>query len=138
MKLTTMTKFALDTNVLIYNHYLENERKRDIAHKLLTMSPIISAQVVSEYINVMKRLLPTSKTNLMDLCIQWMEKCEIHPVNISTLRIAKHIIQCYDLQIFDSIIVASAVEANCEILYSEDMHHGLEIDGRLKILNPFL
>jgi predicted nucleic acid-binding protein len=133
-----ITKFAIDTNILVYSHDNENEYKQDVARSLIVQTPIVSAQVISEYINVLRRIIPYSKENLLHLCTRTIEDCIIHPVNISTLRIAKHIIRCYDLQIFDSIIVASAVEANCEILYSEDMHHGLEIDGRLKILNPFL
>ena len=112
-------------------------RKQDIARTLLDLSPVISTQTISEYINVLRRKLVIPKDDLIDLCIGNLYGCIIHPVSISTLKIARHIVQQYSLQIFDSIIIASAVEGNCEILYSEDMHHGLEIDGRLKIFNPF-
>ena len=40
--------------------------------------------------------------------------------------------------LYDALIISSALEANCSILYSEDMHHGHCIDKRLKIVNPFL
>jgi len=36
------------------------------------------------------------------------------------------------------MIVAAAVESGCDVLYSEDMHHGLVVAGRLRIENPFL
>lgn len=137
MKLTIMTKIALDTNVLIYNHNMEDVDKRTIAQKLLTMHPSISGQVISEYLNVMKRSFPIAKMDLMDLCTQWIEKCSIQPVDISTLKMAKRLIQRYDFQIFDSIIVASAVEAGCDVLYSEDMQHNLEVEKQLRIINPF-
>jgi predicted nucleic acid-binding protein len=65
-------------------------------------------------------------------------QCIIYPLDLSTLQVAKHLIRHYDFQIFDSIIVASALEANCEVLYSEDMHHHLAIEGQLSIVNPFL
>ena len=78
------------------------------------------------------------KDELIGLCMENLDDCIIYPVSMSTLKMARRIIQRYDLQIFDSIIVASAVEGNCEILYSEDMRHGLEIDGCLKIFNPFM
>jgi predicted nucleic acid-binding protein len=133
-----MTKIALDTNVLIYNHDMEDINKRTIAQKLLTMHPCISGQVISEYLNVMKRSFPISKADLLDLCAQWIEKCTIHPVNISTFKMAKQLIHRYDFQIFDSIIVASAVEAGCDVLYSEDMQHNLEVEKQLRIINPFL
>jgi predicted nucleic acid-binding protein len=34
------------------------------------------------------------------------------------------------------MIAAAAVIADCEMLYSEDMHHGLVIDGRVRIVDP--
>jgi len=44
----------------------------------------------------------------------------------------------YWFSYFDSLILASALTANCQILYSEDFQHGQVIDGRLTIINPFL
>lgn len=44
----------------------------------------------------------------------------------------------YQLQVLDSKIASSAMHADCTILYSEDMHHGLVIENRLTILNPFI
>jgi len=41
-------------------------------------------------------------------------------------------------QVFDAIIVASALETGCNILYSEDMQHNMKIDRKLSIVNPFL
>lgn len=38
---------------------------------------------------------------------------------------------------YDSLIVASALESECTILYSEDMQPGLVIENQLKIVNPF-
>jgi len=64
--------------------------------------------------------------------------CPITPLEQSTLDLAKNIIDKYNYQIFDSIIIASALEANCGILYSEDMQHGMKIDRKLSIINPFL
>jgi predicted nucleic acid-binding protein len=44
----------------------------------------------------------------------------------------------YDFQIFDAIIIAAALEADCNILYSEDMQNGQIIENTLKIVNPFV
>jgi predicted nucleic acid-binding protein len=38
---------------------------------------------------------------------------------------------------FDSLIVAAALEENCDILYSEDMQDGQIIENTLKIVNSF-
>jgi predicted nucleic acid-binding protein len=132
------TKFALDTNVLIYGHNQGDLFKQDIARNLIVRTPVISTQVLSEYINVLKRITSLSKKDLLNLCMKTIAHGDIYPVDMATLKVAEQIIRQYDLQIFDSIIVAAAIEADCDILYTEDMHHNLVINGRLTIINPFL
>jgi len=43
----------------------------------------------------------------------------------------------YKYSIWDSLIIASALESNCSALYTEDLQHGQIIDKKLKIINPF-
>jgi predicted nucleic acid-binding protein len=50
---------------------------------------------------------------------------------------ATQIMNKYDLQLFDAIIIASALESGCSILYSEDMNDGQVIEKSLRIINPF-
>ena len=47
---------ALDTNILIFLYDAENSYKKEIANKLIAAKPIISTQVISEFLNVSKRL----------------------------------------------------------------------------------
>ncbi len=127
---------AVDTNVLIYLHDSSDERKRKIAENILADNPIISTQVISEYTNVTRRLLDLSKPELLIQTAKLFENCEIVQVSCGTLNAAAELIIKYQLQIFDSIIVAAAIEAGCTILYSEDMQDGLKI-GNMVISNPF-
>ncbi|MCL2329146.1 MAG: PIN domain-containing protein [Bacteroidetes bacterium] len=133
-----MSNFAIDTNVLIYTHNQESERKQDIARNLIVQSPVISSQVVSEYINVMKRALKIPKQHIVDACLPNLKRCSICNVDEQALQYAKHLIQRYDFQIFDAIIIASAVQNDCQILYSEDMQHNMLIENQLRIINPFV
>ena len=133
-----MTRISLDTNVLIYNHETDGDTKQLIADSLFDKVPVISTQVISEYLNVVKRISKMSKNDLLKICAEWLEYCQIQPVSLSTIKLAHHLVQKYDFQLFDSIIVASALEAECVILYSEDMHHGLNVEDKLTILNPFV
>jgi len=132
-----MSKFALDTNVLIYSHDENDGYKQNIARDLIVQSPVICTQVVSEYISVLKRILNIPKANVINAAIPILRSCQIQAVDISTLQTAERLILQYDFQIFDAIIVASALENGCEILYSEDMHHKMKVDN-LVIVNPFL
>jgi len=133
-----MSRIALDSNILIYNHSLEFEEKKRIAVNFFKEIPVVSSQVVSEYINVIKRNLEIPKLELMQLCSIWLEKCIVQPVVLSTIKLAQDLIIKYDFHVFDSIIIAAALEADCDILYSEDMHNGLIVENKLKIVNPFI
>jgi predicted nucleic acid-binding protein len=64
--------------------------------------------------------------------------CPAEPITIETHDRAHTIAERYGLNIFDALIVAAALLAKCNTLYSEDMQHNLEIDRQLHICNPFL
>ena len=128
---------AVDTNILIYLHDKSDKRKRAIAENILVNDPKVSSQVISEYINVTRRLLDLSKADILIQCAELLDKCEIIPVSQSILLLAASLSRKYDFQIFDSIIVAAAMESDSSILYSEDMQHGLTIN-KMTIINPFV
>jgi predicted nucleic acid-binding protein len=133
-----MSRIALDSNILIYNHSLTYENKMLIAIDFFDKTPVVSSQVISEYLNVMRKKFKMGKNELMQLCSSWLEKCIIQPVILSTVKLAQNLVVKYDFQIFDGIVVAAALEANCDILYSEDMQNGQIIENMLKIVNPFV
>ena len=139
MKLTIMTtKIALDTNILIYLYDDSDERKRNISESLILDRPIIGSQVISEFLNVTKRLLKLPKNELMDKANKLFRVCEIVSMNQMTITKAKDLIVKYDFQLFDSLIVASALQSDCTVLYSEDLHHNLLVENQLRIINPFI
>jgi len=133
-----MNKFALDTNVLIYSHDESAIDKQNIARDLIVRSPIVCSQTLAEYISVLHRILKIPKAFIISACMPNLKYCQIQVVDIATLQTAEHLIQRYDFQLFDAIIVASALETGCNTLYSEDMQHNMKIDRKLSIINPFL
>jgi len=86
-----MSRIALDSNILIYNHSLDYESKRLIARDFFKETPVVSSQVISEYLNVMKRNFKMEKQELMQLCSLWLEKCSIQPVILSTIKLAQNL-----------------------------------------------
>jgi predicted nucleic acid-binding protein len=54
------------------------------------------------------------------------------------MTLALKVFEKYGYSIFDSLIIAAALELGCNTLYTEDMQHGQVIEGTLKITNPFL
>lgn len=61
----------------------------------------------------------------------------IVPVNTKTHEIGLRLAERYGFSVYDSFIVAAALQANCDTLWSEDMQHGMLVDQRLRIVNPF-
>ena len=61
----------------------------------------------------------------------------IHPVDLDTHSEAVDLAQRYGLSFYDALLVSSALKARCDVLPSEDMQHGLLVESRLRIENPF-
>ncbi len=133
-----MSDIAVDTNVLIYLHDKSDDVKRSKANVILANNPKIPTQVISEYLNTTRRLLPLSKEDLLIQTAALFTSCETIPTSISTLSLAALLIKKYRFQLFDAVIVAASLEGACKTLLSEDMHNGLVINGALTIINPFL
>ena len=63
---------------------------------------------------------------------------DVHPLTLAIHQAALRHVERYQFAWWDALIVAAALEADCATLWSEDMHHGLVVNGRLTIRNPFV
>jgi predicted nucleic acid-binding protein len=139
MKQTITTdRIAVDTNILVYLHEITPTFKSEVSQKIVRNLPILSSQVLSEYINVLNRLLRAPKLHLIDHCLTLTEGCTVIGMDHQLIVKARELVVTYDFQAFDSIIVASALQAGCNILYSEDFQHYMVVENQLTIINPFL
>lgn len=135
----TMSKVAVDTNVLIYLHELNPDSdKRRIASELIADGPVISSKVVSEYLNVCHKRLKMTKEDALDSLMGWLPLCTLAAFELTIFSSAIQLVQKYKFQMFDAIVAASALVAGCSLLYSEDMQHNLLVEKQLRIVNPFL
>jgi predicted nucleic acid-binding protein len=64
--------------------------------------------------------------------------CRVEIISLVTIHTALKVRERYSFSWYDSIIVSSALEADCDILYSVDMQNSQLINGRLRIVNPFV
>lgn len=129
-------KAFIDTNIVIYALGPNSPKSRPAAI-LFANTPTISTQVLSETANVaLKKLaLPLPETGKLLAMLE--ATCRVEIVTPTTMHRALDIAGRYGFSWFDSLIVASALEAECGILYSEDMHHSQVIENKLTIINPF-
>jgi len=125
-----------DTNVLIYV-VSGDAAKAEAAAALLQDGGTISVQVLDEIVNVLRRKLHRSWLITHDFLTLLRACLLVRPVTISTHDAGIEIAERYGLSIYDSMIAAAALDAECDTLWSEDMHHGLVIAGRLRVVNPF-
>jgi predicted nucleic acid-binding protein len=59
------------------------------------------------------------------------------PITLSTHEKALRIAEDHGYEIYNALVIAAALDADCAMLYSEDLQHGRVIDGKLTIRNPF-
>jgi len=126
----------LDTNVVLYAFRKDDPRRR-VAENLLTAGGSISVQVLNEFVAVARRKLNRSWEEIGHaLNILRLFCPDPVPLTIKTHEHALDIAERYGYSMFDSLIIAAALQAGSRSLYSEDMQNGQEVEG-LTIRNPF-
>jgi predicted nucleic acid-binding protein len=127
---------AFDTNLLIYA--FECGPKRDRALELLNEETVLSVQVLNEYAHAVRRKYRREWRDLArDLEAIRDSVGGIVPVTDRANREALRLAHRYLLSFYDCVLLAVALENELQLLYSEDMQHGLVIDGTLRIVDPF-
>jgi predicted nucleic acid-binding protein len=126
-----------DTNILVYA-LIENDRRKEPARELLAAGGVISVQVLNEFVAVARRRIRMSwdevEAALREIQTLFPDPVALtRPMHDEAVRIARE----YGFRIYDALIAASALHANCRELYTEDLQDGQIIDKRLSIRNPF-
>jgi predicted nucleic acid-binding protein len=129
-----------DTNILLYAKTDDGTPKHKTAKNLVrvkveTGEPFISVQIINEF-----------AVNAVRLCHDLSEiekyiKEIARTFNVVSLSVALsldavRIMKRYQFSFWDSLVVAAALQANCAVLYTEDLQNGQIIDNQ-KIVNPF-
>ena len=124
-----------DTNVVLY--LLDDGAKADRAEAVLGRGPRISVQVLNEALVNCRRKAGLSWDETAAFLAGLRALCPVEALTLQTHDIGRALAERYGLAIYDAMIVASALIAGCTTLWSEDMHDGLLVEGRLRIVNPF-
>lgn len=126
----------LDTNIIIYS-VGNDDSKRKTSIKLISQSPTLSVQVLNETANTLLRKFKMPVQDVQTITKTLAKECKIEPLTENTHFLALDIKDRYQFSLYDSLIIASALTAKCNVLYSEDMQNGQIIHGQLQIINPF-
>jgi len=127
----------LDTNVLIYLYSTEEE-KRGKALSLIETSEnfLISTQVINEFTNILYKKFKCSSGKILSAIKELSDAFIIVSFSLETQKRAIELKERYRFQYYDSLILATALENDCHILYSEDMQNRQRVEN-LAIVNPF-
>ena len=125
-----------DTKVLLY--LASGDRaKANRAERLVADGGIISVQMLNEITNVARRKMSMSWTETHAFLSTIRALLPAQPITIDTHDTGLRLAERYRLSIYDAMIAASALHADCDTLWSEDMQDGILLDDRLRIVNPF-
>ncbi len=126
-----------DTNILIYAATTGDPRS-EIARAVLIAGGLVSVQVLNELVAVLR--LPKfgfSRDEIRDTLADIRVFCpKPVPLTLRTHEAALEIAERYGYNIYDSLVIATALEVSCSTLYSEGMQNGQQIQ-ELTISNPF-
>ena len=127
----------IDTNILIYA-FSPAGPKVAVAEQVMADGGVISVQILNEFANVCRRKLGMSWAEIADdVALIGAAMSPILPLTPEMHESARTIAERYKIAFHDALLIASAVEAGCDTLLTEDLHNGAAIEG-VTIRNPFL
>ena len=134
-------KVFIDSNIFIYAYTSDDEQKHSIARDLLRTSVldneiVLSVQILNEFYSVMARYkYPHHK---IKLCLnEIIEQVKVMPLELETIQQCIFIKEKYCYSWWDSLVLVSALENDCTVIYSEDLQSEQIIENKLRIINPF-
>ncbi len=131
----------IDTNIWVYAS-LDSQKegvKRMISVELIDRykTIFVSTQVLNEFYSVLlKNGFPDDR--IIVFLNDIISNTFVIPQNIEIVKFAWSLKLKYKCSLWDSLIIASALQNNCSVLFSEDLQHNQTINGSLKIINPFI
>ncbi len=133
----------IDTNVFIYQLEALDEEKSATADLIIrsgieTGNTCISFQVVQECLNtaVRKAEITLSINEIRSYMDNVLAPLWRVSPSLALYNRALDVQARYRYSFYDSLIIAAALDAGCDRLYSEDLQGGQRIEG-LAVVNPF-
>lgn len=129
-----------DTNVIVYSHYDGSPPKRDKARALMEEAfsdgtGVVSGQVLGETFVTLTKKIGIDPDAAADEIAKYSGFKVVEISSSIVLRAIQIKIEC-QLSYWDSLIIAAAEAASCEIVWSEDLNDG-QTYGSVTVKNPF-
>lgn len=133
-------RLALDTNILVYAEGLNGDAKKQAVLDLLQKLPqelvVLPVQTLGELFHVLVRKAGRSPADARSSVLTWRDSFATADTTDSVMIAAADLASQHQLSIWDAVILATAADAGCRLLLSEDMHDGFTWTG-VTVANPF-
>ena len=127
----------VDSNIWLYT-FIQQDAKKAAAQQLVKQNRVcLSSQVVNEVCRNLVRKAAFDEFRLRQVIERFYFAYLAIDLNEQILLAGSDLRLKYNFSLWDGLIVAAALAANATVLYSEDMHNGLIVKNKLKIVNPF-
>lgn len=124
------------TSVLLYLAS-SDDAKADRAEGLLAGGGAVSVQVLNEIANVAQRKMRLSWSETHAFLDSLRRLLTVYPLTLDVHETGLSLARRHGFSVYDAMVVASALHAGCDTLWSEDMHSGLVVEDAVRIINPF-
>lgn len=131
-----------DTNVLVYLFDADSPRKQEKARDLLQRHSdagelVLSTQVLQEfYVSVTRKLARPLDEQKAHQALKELAALPVIHMDSNHVLAAAQRSRKLKLSFWDALIVEAAIQGGASVLYSEDLHDGLEVEG-VRVTNPF-
>lgn len=137
-------RFFLDTNIFVYSFDKIARDKQQKSQELIKLSlktglGYVSFQVIQEFFNVASRKfeVPMPLLNSKEYLDKVFMQLEVVYPDSDFMKTGLDIASTTGYSFYDSLIIAAALKAGCDILYTEDLQDGQQVRS-LTISNPFI
>ncbi|MDA8123626.1 MAG: PIN domain-containing protein [Deltaproteobacteria bacterium] len=136
------SRVFLDTNIFLYaalEDDFQQGKRTDAVNLLKGLNDklvYVNTQVLNEFYSVMLRH-GASDDAIRDRPDAIIGETKVSVITVKTIKRCWDIRMKYHYNYWDCLILASALEHDCDILYTEDLQNGQILEKSLKIVNPF-
>ena len=133
-------RFTLDTNILIYAVDRRAEARHEAASRLMQAAAgrdcPITVQVLGEFFHATTRKTLATGDQAVAYTNIWQRVFDVIAADLSTYNEATDHVRDHGMSFWDAMLWATARQAGCAFILSEDMQRGRRLGG-VELVNPF-
>ena len=126
-------RYSIDTSILVYavdrGEGAKHLRALEVVDRSVERDCVLTAQSLAEFVMVAARRRMLSKGEAIAQARDWMRLLPVVTASASAFESAFIACEAGRLGLWDAVLLATAREAGCTVLLSEDMQDGAQSDG---------